>query len=37
MSLPGEFDSSGEVDDALKTEPDRLHAGLAVAFEAKGV
>ena len=32
MSLPGEFDSGGEVHDALKAEPDGLHAGLAVAL-----
>lgn len=32
MSFPGEFDPGGEVHDTLKTEPDRLHAGLAVAF-----
>jgi len=32
MSFPGEFDPCGNVHDTLKAEPDRLNAGLAVAF-----
>jgi hypothetical protein len=32
MSLSGKFDSGGEVHDALKAEPEGLHAGLAVAL-----
>jgi hypothetical protein len=35
MSLAGEFDSSSEVHDALRTEPDGLHAGLAVALASE--
>ena len=35
MSLLGEFDPRGEVHDALKAEPDGLHAGLAVALTAQ--
>jgi hypothetical protein len=35
MSLSGEFDSGSEVHDALKNEPDGLHAELAVAFAAE--
>lgn len=32
MSLSGEFESGGEVHDALKAKPEGLHAGLAVAL-----
>jgi hypothetical protein len=35
MSLSGELDPGGEVHDALQTQPDGLHAGLAVALAPK--
>jgi hypothetical protein len=35
MSVLGEFAPGGEVHDALKTQPDRLHAELAVALAPK--